>query len=65
LNNIKPMPLPQMAGAIASTHNATGAIIITVDKEGVHAGGEGLTPQQIQDALCTVIGHNLNFPPSK
>lgn len=53
--------LRQMASAIAATYGDAGAIVISVGKEGVRIGVEGLTPKQIQDALCIAINYNFTF----
>ena len=55
LGKVTPFAFRRMAKSIASTYGDDGAIIITVGKEGTRVGIEGLTPQQIQDALCVAI----------
>lgn len=52
----------EIAGSIAASYGDRGAIVITVGNEGVRIGVEGLTQQQIQDALCTAIHYNFSFP---
>jgi len=61
LGKVIPLALRRMAKSIASTYGDDGAIIITVGKEGTRVGVEGLTPQQIQDALCVAINYNFYF----
>jgi CheY-like chemotaxis protein len=52
----------EMARSIASSYGDKGAIVITVGEEGVRIGIEGLTQQQVQDALCIAIHYNFSFP---
>lgn len=60
--NIVPIHgLRTSAKAIAAAYGDDGAIAISVGKEGVRIGVEGLTPQQIQDALCVAIHYNFCF----
>ncbi len=61
LGKVTPIALRRMAKSIASNYGDDGAIIITVGKEGARVGVEGLTPQQIQDALCVAINYNFYF----
>jgi hypothetical protein len=63
--NIKPIDLRRTARAIASNYGDNGAIIISVGNEGTRIGVEGLTPQQIQDALCLAINYNYCFSENK
>lgn len=60
-SNISPLALRKMARAIAASYGDTGAIVISVGKDGVRIGVEGLTPEQIQYALCTAIHYNFVF----
>lgn len=53
--------LRQMARSVAAAHGDMGAIIISVVDEGIRIGVEGLTPQQIQDALCIAVHYNFCF----
>jgi hypothetical protein len=50
----------EMARSIASSYSDKGAIVITVGKEVVRIGVEGLTQQQAQDALCAAINYNVS-----
>ena len=61
LGKVANLPLRKMAKSIASNYGDDGAIIITVGKEGVRVGVEGLTNQQVQDALCIAINYNFHF----
>ena len=56
-----PVNLRRMARAIAASYGDDGVIVISVGKEGTRIGVEGLTPQQIQDALCLAIHYNFCF----
>jgi len=49
------------AKAVAAQYGDQGAIVISVGKEGVRVGTEGLSFQQIQDALCIAINYNFRF----
>ncbi len=61
LGKVSPLALRRMASSIASSYGDDGAIVISVGKEGVRIGIEGLAPQQIQDALCIAIHYNFCF----
>ena len=50
-----------MASAIASGYGDPEAIVISVGSVGVRIGVDGLTPQQIQDALCVALHYNVCF----
>ena len=65
LGKVTPITLRKMARSIASSYGDKGAIVITVGDEGVRVGVEGLTPQQIQDALCIAINYNFRFSDSE
>lgn len=58
---VRPLGLRKMASAIAASYGDEGAIVISVGKEGVRIGVEGLTPEQIEHALCVAIHYNLSF----
>lgn len=47
-----------MAGGIASAYDDDGAIVISVGKEGVRIGVEGLSPEQVREALCVAINYS-------
>jgi hypothetical protein len=47
------------AKAVAAQYEDEGAIVISVGKEGVRIGTEGLSFQQIHDALCIAINYNF------
>lgn len=53
----------ETAVSIAASYGDRGAIIITVGDMGVRMGVGGLTPQQVRDALCVAIKHNLDADP--
>ena len=55
----------EIARSIATSYGDNGAIVITVGDEGVRIGVEGLTQQQVQDALCIAIHYNFDFPDRK
>jgi hypothetical protein len=64
-SNVVPIHgLRTTAKAIAARYGDEGAIVISVGKEGVRIGVEGLTPEQIQTALCTAIHYNFCFSES-
>ena len=56
---IRSISLRKMAGSIAANNGDQGAIIISVGKDGTRIGVEGLTPQQVQDALALAIHYNF------
>lgn len=53
------MPLRKMALAIARQYQHDGAILITKSADGYHIGVSGLTDQEVQEALCVGIHHNI------
>lgn len=61
-NNVRPVNLRRMAGAIASAYNDDGAVVISVGKEGTRVGVEGLSPEQVRDACCIAINYSYEFP---
>lgn len=62
---IRPLDLKRTARAIASNYGDDGAIVISVGDKGTRIGTEGLTHQQIQDALCLAINYNYCFSDNK
>ena len=56
---VTPINLKKMALAIAKSYGDKGAILITVGDEGVRIGAEGLSHQDVQDALCLAIHYNF------
>lgn len=65
MNNIRPLDLRRQAKAIASSYGDAGAIVISVGEEDTRIGTEGLTPTQIQNALCLAIHYNFCFDEAK
>lgn len=61
MENIIPLDLRRQAKSIASSYGDDGAIIITIGNDGTRIGVEGLTPQQVQDALCLALHYNFTF----
>ncbi len=50
-----------MAGAIAASYEDDGAIVISVGKDGTRIGVEGLSPEQVREALCIAINYSYEF----
>jgi hypothetical protein len=53
--------LRRQAKAIASSYEDKGAIVITVGDEGIRIGTEGLTPDELRNALCVAINYSFVF----
>jgi hypothetical protein len=58
---VRPVDLRRMARSIASSYGDKGAIVISVSKEGVRIGTEGLTPDELRHALCVAINYSFEF----
>ncbi len=61
MSNVHPIGLRRQAMAIASSYDDKGAIVITVGKEGIRIGTEGLTPDELRQALCVAIHYSFVF----
>lgn len=55
MNTVKPMALNRMAASIARTHGDKGAIIITFNPDGIRIGSDGLSLEEVREALCVGI----------
>ena len=58
---VQPIGLRRMAGGIASAYNDDGAIVISVGGDGIRIGVEGLSPEQVREALCVAINYSYQF----
>ncbi len=58
---VRPVGLQRMAGAIAASYEDDGAIVISVGKDGTRIGVEGLSPEQVREALCIAINYSYEF----
>jgi hypothetical protein len=55
-----PFPgLRQMARTVAFMHGDKGALILTLGKDGVRIGSEGLTPTELRELLCVAISYSF------
>jgi hypothetical protein len=61
LNKITPIDLRRTARALAANYGDKGAVVITVNDEGVRIGTEGLSPDELQYALCVAINYTFEF----
>ncbi len=64
MNNVHPIGLRRQAKAIASSFDDKGAIVISVGEEGVRIGTEGLTPDELRQALCIAMHYSFVFEES-
>lgn len=61
-DNIVPLGLRKTANAIAANYHDKGAIVISVSNENdVRIGTEGLTPEELRNALCVAINYSFEF----
>lgn len=60
---IRPVDLRRTARAVASNYGDKGAVVISVGKDGVRIGTEGLTPDELREALCLAINYSFEFEP--
>ena len=58
---VRSLDLQRTAGMIAQNYGDKGAIVITFGEQGVRIGTEGLTPQEVRDALCMTIHYSYLF----
>lgn len=58
---VRPVDLRRTAKAIASNYGDKGAVVISVGENGVRVGTEGLTPQELREALCVAINYSFVF----
>ena len=60
--NLRPLKLRNTARAIARNYGDKGAMIISVNADGrVRIGTEGLTPEELRNALCVAINYSFAF----
>jgi hypothetical protein len=55
------LPLRMTARAIAASSGKKGAIVITLDRDGIHVASDGLDPEEVREALCTAIHASFLF----
>lgn len=53
--------LRQMAQSIASQYGDKGGIVLTYGTEGIRVGTAGLSPDEMERALCVAIHYNFCF----
>ena len=58
---IRPLGLRHTAAAVARNYGDKGAVIISVGDDGTRIGVENLTPEELREALCTVIHYSFVF----
>lgn len=61
IGKIHPVDLRRTARAVASNYEDKGAIVISVGVEGVRIGTEGLTPNELREALCVAMHYSYEF----
>ena len=57
--SIHPIDLRRTAKSIASNYGDKGAVVVSVGKDGVRIGTEGLTPSELREALCVAIHYSF------
>ena len=50
-----------MANSIAKNYGDKGSIVITMGSEGIRIGTEGLSFDEVREALCTAIHYSYCF----
>jgi hypothetical protein len=60
-SQVRPLDLKRTANAVAQNYGDRGAIIVTVGAEGVRIGTDGLTPQELREALTIAIHYSFVF----
>lgn len=55
------MSLKRTAAAVARNYGDKGALVVTFGPEGVRIAAEGLTPNELREALCTAIHYSFVF----
>jgi hypothetical protein len=58
---VRPMNLTHTAAAVARNYGDKGAVVITFGEDGIRIGTEGLTPDELREALCTAIHYSFVF----
>jgi len=53
--------LQGLAKTVTEETGDKGAVIISFSREGVRIGTEGLTPEELREALCTAIHYSYVF----
>ena len=61
MENITPVDLRRTARAVARNYGDKGAVVISVNDEGVRIGTEDLTPDELRHALCVAINYTFEF----
>lgn len=64
MGNVTPVDLRRTARAVAANYGDKGAVVISVNDEGVRIGTEGLTPDELRHALCVAINYTFEFEDS-
>ena len=62
---IFPIKLQDMSRNIAKSYGDKGAIVITVGGEGIRIGTEGLSFDEVREALCVAIHYSYCFEGDK
>lgn len=60
-SSIRPLSLQQTASAVARNYSDKGAVVITFGDEGVRVGVNGLTPDELREALCVAVHYSFVF----
>ena len=60
-SQVRPLDLKRTANAVAQNYGDRGAIIVTVGAEGVRIGTDGLTPEELREALAVAIHYSFIF----
>jgi len=55
------LSLRGVAESVAAECGDKGAVVITKSDEGFRIGVEGLTPEELREALCTAIHYSFAF----
>ena len=55
------LSLQGLAKTVAEETGDKGAVVISFSNEGVRVGAEGLTPEELGEALCTAIHYFYVF----
>ncbi len=58
---IIPIKLRNMARGIAKSYGDKGAIVISMGDEGIRIGTEGLSVDEVREALCVAIHYSYCF----
>ena len=58
---VRPLDLSLIARSIAANYGDKGAVVITLNSKGVRIGAEGLTPEELRQALRLGIDYSFEF----